>query len=57
MLIGVPLLAHGWYLIANDLPDVSIRRLQITAQATWTLFGIALPAFGAYGLVTGTLEG
>ncbi|APX32657.1 hypothetical protein BH708_07935 [Brachybacterium sp. P6-10-X1] len=55
MLVGVPLLARGWYLIANDLPDVSIRRLQITVQWGGTFFGIALLAFGAYGLVTGTL--
>lgn len=55
MLLGVPALARGWFLIANDLPDVSIHRLQITVQATWTIWGIALLAFGAYGLVTGTL--
>lgn len=55
VLVGVALLARGWYLIANDLPDVSIRRLQITAQWGGTFLGIALLAFGAYGLVTGTL--
>lgn len=55
MLVGVPLLAGGWYLIANDLPDVSIHRLQITVQATWTTLGIILLTFGAYGLVTGAL--
>lgn len=55
VLIGVPVLARGWYLIANDLPDVSIRRLQIQVQLTWTTMGIILLAFGAYGLVTGAM--
>ena len=55
MLVGVALLARGWYLIANDLPDDSIHRLRVTVQATWMIWGIALLAFGAYGLVTGAL--
>ncbi len=55
MLVGVPLLACGWYLIANDLPDVSVRRLQIYVQGGGTLLGIALLIFGTYGLVTGIL--
>lgn len=53
MVVGVPMIARGWYLIANDLPDVSIRRAQINVQWGWTAFGITLLIFGAYGLVTG----
>lgn len=55
VLLGVPVLARGLYLIANDLPDSSIRRLQIQVQWTWTGMGIILLVFGAYGLATGAL--
>ncbi|WP_073707733.1 hypothetical protein [Glutamicibacter sp. 0426] len=49
------LLPLGLYLVANDLPETSVRRAQLMASWTPTFFGAILLLFGAWGVGTAVL--
>lgn len=49
------LLPLGLYLVANDLPETSVRRAQLMASWTPTFFGAILLLFGSWGVGTAVL--
>ncbi|KJL17732.1 hypothetical protein [Microbacterium foliorum] len=53
MLLGAPLFALGWYLVANGLPEMPVRKAEIWFSGGPLILGVAGLAFAAYGLVTG----
>lgn len=55
LMIATIMLPLGLYLVANDLPETSIRRAQLMASWTPTFFGAILLLFGAWGVGTAVL--
>ncbi|MBM7769635.1 hypothetical protein [Glutamicibacter nicotianae] len=55
LMVAWILLPLGLYLVANDLPETSIRRAQLMASYTPTFFGAILLLFGAWGVGTAVL--
>ncbi|HWV50157.1 MAG TPA: hypothetical protein VN035_11950 [Microbacterium sp.] len=53
MFLGAPLFALGWYLVANGLPEMSVRKAEIWFSGGPLILGVAGLAFGTYGLVSG----
>lgn len=52
VLVGAPLFALGWYLVANGLPEMSVRKAEIWFSGGPLILGVAGLAFGAYGLMS-----
>ncbi|NHI17261.1 hypothetical protein [Microbacterium excoecariae] len=52
VLLGVPLLVLGIYLVVNDLPEMTVRKAEIWFSAGPLILGAVGLVFGAYGLVT-----
>jgi hypothetical protein len=53
VLLGAPLFALGLYLVANGLPEMSVRKAEIWFSGGPLVLGAVGLVFGTYGLVSG----